>query len=236
MLSIGHRGAAGHEPENTLRSVACAMRLGVDWIEIDVQRVDGELIVFHDDTLERTTNGSGAVAEQSFSALRELDAGKGEKIPTLSEVLDLIDARVGLNIEIKGPDCVASVTEMVSDYLERQPAWRGKILLSSFDEAQTTELADRERNYELGMLFEQDAEVALARAKAFKASTIHPSMKQATPELVADAHAAGIKVFVYTVNEREDIAAMRALNVDGVFSDYPDRVVEPSMLPAGTTP
>ncbi|MGI9258137.1 MAG: glycerophosphodiester phosphodiesterase [Gammaproteobacteria bacterium] len=227
MLSIGHRGAAGHEPENTLRSVARAMHLGVDWIEVDVQVVDGELIVFHDDTLERTTNGSGVVAETSFSVLRELDAGCGEKIPTLSEVLDLVDARVGLNIELKGPDCVDKVTTTVSDYLELRPAWRDKILLSSFDETQTAELADRERNYKLGILFEQDGAAALARAKAFKAFSIHPSMKQVTPELVSDAHTAEIKVLVYTVNEPEGIAAMRALDVDGVFSDYPERVVAP---------
>ncbi len=226
MLSIGHRGAAGHEPENTLRGVARAMRLGVDWIEVDVQLVDGELVVFHDDTLERTTNGSGAVAEQSFKALRELDAGEGETIPRLAEVLDLIDARVGLNIELKGPDCGESVTSIVGDYLERQPEWRGKILLSSFDETQTAELAGRERNFELGILFETDAEAALARARAFAAYSIHPSTKQVTAELVAEAHAAGIKVFVYTVNEPREIATMRALGVDGVFSDYPDRVGE----------
>ena len=225
MLSIGHRGAAGHEPENTLRGVACAMRLGADCIEVDVQLVDGELIVFHDDTLERTTNGSGALVDHSFSALRELDAGSGEKIPTLGEVLDLIDARLGLNIELKGPGCVAPVTKLVSDYQDRQPAWRGKILLSSFDEEQTAQLADCERNFELGILFESDTEAALERAKAFNASAIHPSMTQVTPELVSDSHAAGIKVFVYTVNEPEDIAAMRELNVDGVFSDYPDRVI-----------
>ncbi len=228
MLTIGHRGAAGHEPENTLRSVACAMRLGVDGVEVDVQPVDDELIVFHDDTLERTTNGSGAVAERSFTELRELDAGDGAKIPSLSEVLDLIDARVGLNIELKGPDGVDRVTTLISDYQRRQPAWSDKILLSSFDETQTAELADRERSFKLGILFEHSAEAALARAKVFNAFSIHPSLKQVTPDLVSEAHAIGIKVFVYTVNEPEDIIAMRALNVDGVFSDYPDRVVTQS--------
>lgn len=225
MFAIGHRGAAGHEPENTLRSVLRALRLHVDWIEVDVQAVDGELIIFHDDTLDRTTNGSGAIAEQSFTTLRSLDAGAGEKIPTLIEVLDLIGARTGLNIELKGSGIVDAVTAVVSDYQALLPSWRGRILLSSFDEPQTRVLAARKGDYQLGILFEGDAEAALARARDFEAFSIHPSMEQVNRELVTEAHAAGIKVLVYTVNEPEDIAAMQALCVDGVFSDYPDRVI-----------
>lgn len=225
MLAIGHRGAAGHEPENTLRSVLRAVRLYVDWIEVDVQAVDGELIIFHDDTLDRTTNGSGTIAEQSFATLRSLDAGEGEKIPTLIEVLDLIAARTGLNIELKGSGIVDAVTAVVSDYQALLPSWRGRILLSSFDEPQTRVLAARKGDYQLGILFEGDAEAALARARDFEAFSIHPSMEQVNRELVTEAHAAGIKVLVYTVNEPEDIAAMQALCVDGVFSDYPDRVI-----------
>lgn len=225
MLAIGHRGAAGHEPENTLRSVLRALRLHVDWIEVDVQAVDGELIIFHDDTLDRTTNGSGAIAEQTFTTLRSLDAGAGEKIPTLIEVLDLIGARTGLNIELKGSGIVDAVTAVVTDYQARLPSWRGRILLSSFDEAQTQVLAAREGDYQLGILFEGDAETALARERDFDAYSIHPSMEQVNSELVTEAHAVGIKVLVYTVNEPEDIAAMQALCVDGVFSDYPDRVI-----------
>ncbi len=225
MLVIGHRGAAGHEPENTLRSVLRAVRLQVDWIEVDVQAVDGELIVFHDDTLDRTTNGSGAIAEQSFTTLRSLDAGAGEKIPTLIEVLDLIGARTGLNLELKGSSIVDAVTAVVADYQARLPSWRGRILLSSFDEPQTQVLAARKGDYRLGLLFEGDAEAALERARDFEAHSIHPSMEQVNSELVTEAHAADIKVLVYTVNEPEDIAAMQALRVDGVFSDYPDRVI-----------
>jgi len=225
MLAIGHRGAAGHEPENTLRSVLHAVRLHVDYIEIDVQAVDGELIVFHDETLDRTTNGAGAIAAQSFTTLRSLDAGAGEKIPTLIEVLDLIDARTGLNIELKGSSTVDAVTAIVSDYQTRQPSWRDRILLSSFDEIQTQMLAAGEGNYQLGVLFEGDAQAALARARELKAYSIHPSMSQVDKELVSEAHAAGIKVLVYTVNEPKDIAAMQAICVDGVFSDYPDRVI-----------
>src|SRR6476646_6451219 len=89
-LIIGHRGAAGLEPENTLRSFTRALRIGVDAIELDVYCVDGKLVVIHDDTLERTTNGRGDVMAMSYDALRRLDAGSGERIPTLDEVLDLV--------------------------------------------------------------------------------------------------------------------------------------------------
>lgn len=225
MLVIGHRGAAGHEPENTLRSVRRALDLHVDWVEVDVQAVDDELIIFHDDTLDRTTDGTGTVATQSFGALRNLDAGAGEQIPTLIEVMDLIGERAGLNIELKGPNTVEGVTRTITDYQARLPSWRGRILLSSFDEPRTESLAARDRDYELGVLFADDAAAALARAQRYDAYSIHPSIDQVNTDLVRQAQAAGLKVLVYTVNEPEDIASMRTLGVDGVFSDYPDRVI-----------
>jgi glycerophosphoryl diester phosphodiesterase len=224
MLVIGHRGAAGYEPENTLRSIARAIDLGADWIEVDVQEVDGELIVFHDDTLERTTNGLGPVSERSFASLRSLDAGEGERIPTLVEVLDLIGARAGLNIELKSLNIADAVIATVDAFQANDPSWRERILLSSFDSHQTEELAERGADYRLGYLFQGDAKSALARARELNAYSIHPSMEHVNTELVADAHATGMKVLVYTVNEPDEIAAMRALGVDGVFSDFPDRV------------
>lgn len=225
MLAIAHRGASGYEPENTLRSVARAIALGTDWIEIDVQLVDGELIVLHDETLDRTTNGSGVAAQQSFDYLRTLDAGKGEQIPTLTEVMDLIGARTGINIELKGEGVVDPVAALVSDYQDRRPSWHERIMLSSFNESQIEKLAAHERDFRLGLAFEDDPGSALALARDLDAYSINPSMAQVTAALVDEAHAAGIKVFVFTVNELRDIAAMQKLNVDGVFSDYPDRVI-----------
>lgn len=225
MLAIGHRGAAGHEPENTLRSVRCALELDADWIEIDVQSVDGELIVFHDDTLDRTTNGTGAVGAASFRELRALDAGGGQQIPTLAEVMDTIDARCGLNIELKGTNTVGDVLATISDYQARRSAWRDRILLSSFDRSRTEALAARERNFRLGILFDDDPEEALTRAREYRAYSIHPSVEQLSRDLISKAHAADLKVLVYTVNEPADLNDMHSLGVDGVFSDFPDRVV-----------
>ena len=102
MLCIGHRGAMGHEPENTLRSVNKALELGVDAVEIDVYNIEERAIVFHDRTLGRTTNGTGNIADCSFAYLRSLDAGKGEQIPTLEEVIEAIDRQAVIDIELKG--------------------------------------------------------------------------------------------------------------------------------------
>jgi glycerophosphoryl diester phosphodiesterase len=225
MLAIGHRGAAGHEPENTLRSIRCALDLGADWIEIDVQSIERELIVFHDDTLDRTTNGRGALSAKSFRELRALDAGGGEQVPTLTEVMDLIDARCGLNIELKGTDTVEDVLATIGNYQRAQDAWRDRILLSSFDISQTEVLASSERIFKLGVLFDDDPDEALLRAREYRAYSIHPSIEQVSENLITKAHASGIKVLVYTVNETADLIAMRSLGVDGVFSDFPDRIL-----------
>ena len=107
---IGHRGARGHAPENTLLAIDTAIRLGADWVEIDAQHHDGELWLMHDLTLERTTNGRGLLTAHSADALRALDAGSGEIIPTLPEALDLIEQRVGVNVELKSWNgCAAAV-------------------------------------------------------------------------------------------------------------------------------
>src|SRR5579862_6005632 len=98
LFCFGHRGAAGHEPENTLRSVRKALELGADGIEVDVYFVDGKLVVIHDDTLNRTTNGRGRLAENTFDYLRSLDAGKGERIPTLEEIFDTVNRRAVINV------------------------------------------------------------------------------------------------------------------------------------------
>ncbi len=132
MRVIGHRGAMGHAPENTLLSIEKAMELGASWIEVDVQAADGRLIVFHDIRLERITNGTGYVSEQRFSYLRSLDAGAGQIIPTLDEVFERIGQRVGINIELKGPNTAAPVAEQIGRQLSQ--GWdRDRILVSSFN-------------------------------------------------------------------------------------------------------
>ncbi|HJP35206.1 MAG TPA: glycerophosphodiester phosphodiesterase family protein, partial [Gammaproteobacteria bacterium] len=132
MWVIAHRGGGGTWPENTLLAIGRAIDCGVDWVEIDIRIADGAIIVLHDDTLDRTTNGHGSVYEYPLTTLRELDAGKGEKIPLLEEVMGLVNARVGLNIEIKQPDTAQQLVEFTTAYLRRQPNWRNRLMFSSF--------------------------------------------------------------------------------------------------------
>ena len=124
IIKVGHRGAMGYEPENTLRSFKKALELGVDMIEFDVYVCkSGELVVIQDDTLERTTNGKGLVIEKTLAELKELDAGKEEKIPTLEEIMDLADKKVKINVELKGNNTAEPVSDMIENY-ENHPAFK----------------------------------------------------------------------------------------------------------------
>lgn len=225
MLVIGHRGAAGHRPENTLASVRHALALGVDAVEIDVRRVDDALIVLHDETLERTTNGRSRYRDHALPALRTLDAGDGETIPLLDEVLALTRERVGLNIEVKDAGIATQVIDTALADSAHCPAWRARILLSSFDVATSAALAAARGPMAFGLLYEEPFAAALERALALGAFSLHMPLRDLAAADVARAQAAGLAVYVYTVNTQSDIARCREARVDGVFSDYPDRVL-----------
>ncbi len=226
MLIIGHRGAAGTHPENTLGSIEAAIRAGADWIEIDIRRVDGELIVLHDERLERTTNGRGSVYGLSLGELRLLDAGAGECIPLLTEVLDCIAARCGLNIEIKQADIAPALAAVLDEVLHARPAWRGKIMVSSFLREPMQAFAQlKPAGVELAALSDRKAGEAQAFALTIGASALNVSLAELTGLVVASAHEHGLRLLVYTVNDTHDIARCHALGVDGIFTDYPARAI-----------
>ena len=223
LFCFGHRGARGHEPENTLRSVRRALALGADGIEVDVHLTDGRLMVIHDDTLGRTTNGTGRVAEKSFAYLRSLDAGKGERIPTLAEVFDTVNRRAVINVELKGLDTVAPVVRLIDQYV-RERGWHYEdFLVSSFDLAQIQTAKKLQPEIHTGALIEKIPRGLAEFAEKLGAWSINPSKRCVTAELVADAHRRGLKVFVYTINRPAEFARMGALGVDGVFTDFPER-------------
>ncbi len=197
LFCFGHRGACGHEPENTIRSVRKALALGADGVEVDVYFVDGQLVVIHDDTLERTTNGRGRVAGKTFACLRSLDAGLGEKIPTLAEIFYAVNRR-GWSFD--------------------------DFLVSSFDHAQLREAKQLCPEIRIGALIEKVPRGLAQFAEDLGAWSLHASKRCVTPKLVEDTHQRGLKIFVFTVNSPKDIALMQALGVDGVFSDYPERI------------
>jgi len=224
LFCFGHRGARGHEPENTVRSVLRAMKLGADGVEVDVYLADGQLVVIHDDTLERTTNGHGHVMEKSFTYLRTLDAGLGEKIPTLAEIFEAVNRRAIINVELKGPRTAAPVVALIAEYVNQRGWSFDDFLVSSFDHAQLREAKQFCPELRLAPLITKVPRGLAQFAEELGAWSLHASKRCVTPKLVADAHQRGLKVFVYTINEPEEIAAMRALGVDGVFSDFPERV------------
>jgi len=222
---IAHRGAAGHAPENTLLSIRRALELGAAGVEIDVYLVDEQLVVFHDDRLERTTNGRGRIAEQSFRYLRGLDAGGGQQIPTLEEVCAEIDRRAALNIELKGPGTAAPVAERMAELLGR--GWsRDQLLVSSFDRSQLSEMRRLDSRAYIGVLVDGPPTDDIDFAGRLKAFSVHPDAAFVDRRFVDAAHAVRLKIYAYTVNAPEAIVRMHDLGVDGVFSDFPDRVLE----------
>lgn len=222
---IGHRGAAGHAPENTLLSIDTAIRLGAHWIEFDVQHHDGELWLMHDLTLDRTTNARGPLKAQSAAALRRLDAGQGEHIPTLREALDLVEQRAGVNIELKSWDgCAAAVAACLREYLaDGWPAER--LQVSSFHLPELWEFKQLLPDVPLGVLYCGVPLDWAGLTAELGAQSLNISAEFVDERLVADAHARGRQLNVYTVNKPDELRLMRELGVDGVFSDYPDRAL-----------
>jgi glycerophosphoryl diester phosphodiesterase len=220
---LAHRGARGHAPENTAPAFEKAIALGAKWLELDVQLHDGALWVFHDQRLERCTNGKGWLVDHKTAALRKLDAGDGERIPFLHEVLDQLDARVAVNIELKtGAGTAAAVAAVVGEYLER--GWKPEqFLVSSFHLPELREFKRRLPAIALGVLLCGVPLNLAAVATELGARVLSLDRDFADPDLIADAHKRGLKVYVYTVNEADDIARFRAAGVDGVFTDFPER-------------
>ena len=221
-LCIGHRGACGHEPENTLRSIRRALELGADGVEIDVRFVDGELIVFHDARLERTTDGRGYVSRKRFADLRALNAGKGERIPTLREVFEAVDRRAFINIELKGRGTAVPVEALIHEFIARHGWTYEHFVVSSFHHGELRAIGDP--RIRIGLLLTRPSRLYSVSARRVRAGSVHPALRYVTAQFVEDAHRRGWRVMVYTVNEPADLERMRRLGVDGVFTDFPERV------------
>lgn len=223
MQIIAHRGASGLAPENTLKAMSLALDLGAKAIELDVQWADGELWVFHDRRLERCTNGKGVLTEQSRSYLEQLDAGEGELIPTLWQVMEIIAGRCELHIELKGAhtaDAVATLTRRAEAELGFTPEqW----VVSSFHHPELARFATLRSDIRLGALT-ANLPLKLAQfADELGAWSLNCDVDFVDQSLVADAHRRGLKVLVYTVDYLEDYEKIASMGVDGIFTNRPDR-------------
>ena len=223
MLAIGHRGAMGYEPENTLRSIAKALEMGVDAVEIDVYNVEGQLVVIHDRDISRTTNGEGYIEDCSFAYLRSLDAGKGEQIPTLKEVIDRVNRQAKINIELKGSNTANLVVELIREYITK--GWSDKdFVVSSFNHYELNRVKAIEPNITIGMLIYGLPWDYMGIAQKLSADVVISGLDYVDVELVNAVHQKNLQAWVYTVNHPQDIMYMRELGVDGIFTNYPDLV------------
>jgi glycerophosphoryl diester phosphodiesterase len=235
MLKIGHRGAKGYEPENTFVSFQKALDMQVDGIELDVHlSADGEIIVIHDETIDRTTNGKGFVNALS---LRELKAfridGKydprhlaelAQQIPTLKEVFDLVNQDCFINIELKSYEATDKVVSLIEKYVTKKGWKYDRFLVSSFDWNALQQVAFLNDKIPIGVLTETDLDLALAFAKFIQAKSIHPHFHLLTKENTAQIQEKGLQVFPWTINELEDIQKIKTFNVNGIITDFPNRI------------
>ena len=202
-----------------------ALELGAHGIEIDVWFVDGELVVIHDAKLDRTTNGRGYLARKTFAQLRALDAGHGERIPTLREVFETVDRRAFINIELKGRRTAGPVGALIAEFVE-QRGWRYEdFVVSSFHRTELRAVSDP--RIPIALLLARPTRLYALNARRVRASAVNPALRFVTQRFVVDAHRRGLRVFVYTVNDPADLARMRAWGVDGVFTDFPERALAP---------
>lgn len=223
MQIIAHRGASGEYPENTLLAFAQALAQGADAIELDVFAVEDELIVIHDANLERTTNGQGSIYQHTLTELASIDAGHGQAIPTLWQVLQLIQHKCWLNIELKGANTLAPLLKL----LQRAELELGfdvqTLLISSFNHPLLAALKAAIPAIRIGALTANIPLHYAAFAAELKAEAVHCDADFIDATMVQDAKARGLKVYVYTVDTKAELLQLRQLGVDGVFTNYPAR-------------
>jgi len=220
ILKIGHRGASGYEPENTLIAFQKAIDLKVDGIELDVHlSLDGELVVIHDETIDRTSNGKGFVNQFTAIELKKFE------IPTLTEVFDLVNQKCFINIELKGIGTAKPVNDVINHCISEKNWEINDYLVSSFDWNMLEEFHSLNPKIRIGVLTEESIEEALAFAKKIKAFSIHPDYSLLSKENVALMQENGFEVFPWTVNSEEDIQKIKSFNVNGIISNFPDRIL-----------
>ncbi|MER5537639.1 glycerophosphodiester phosphodiesterase [Streptomyces mirabilis] len=214
-LTIGHRGVMGVEPENTLRSFIAAQHAGLDLIELDLHlSKDGALVVMHDADVDRTTDGSGPIAEMTLAELRALDAGHGERVPVFEEVLDAV--RAPLQAEIKDTAAARALAEVM-----HRRDLVGRVEVSSFHDeaiAEITRLVPGVRTALIASRYDVDV---VDRAVEVGAATVCLNIRRLTLEVVEHARKADLRIIGWVVNTQDQLRLVRALELDGATTDYP---------------
>lgn len=218
---MGHRGAPAYEPENTLRSIRRALKMGVAAVEVDVQLTkDGRLVVIHDDTVDRTTNGHGAVKDLTFAELRALDAGKGEPIPSLEEVVDLVKGRAHLVVELKRPEAAPALLRFFQEHLLFDAAH-----VISFWHPVLKTLKEQEPRLRTGVLMVGCPADPVGLARAARADALVLNYRYVNRELVDAAHRQGIRVIVWNIDDPEILKPYLAMNLDAIGTNRPQEII-----------
>ncbi|KUO05365.1 glycerophosphodiester phosphodiesterase [Streptomyces caeruleatus] len=215
-LTIGHRGVMGVEPENTLRSFVAAQQAGLDVIELDLHlSKDGALVVMHDTDVDRTTDGSGAIADKTLAELRALDAGRGERVPVFEEVLDAVKSP--LQAEIKDVAAARALAEVMTrrDLVSR-------VEVSSFHDDAVAEIARLVPGVRTALIASRYGTDVVDRAVAVGAATVCLNIRRLTLEVVEHARKADLKIIGWVVNTQDHLRLVRALELDGATTDYPE--------------
>jgi glycerophosphoryl diester phosphodiesterase len=225
-LVIAHRGASGQLAENTLPAYELAIEQRADMIEIDLHRTrDGATVIAHDEELSGL-GGKGEIAAATLAEVRALDAGGGERVPTLDEVLDRFGERIPFNLELKrGSSATYEGLERAALDAVRERGLLEQTLFSSFFDPVLERLRALAPEARLARLFSpRDPERPLERARAVGAEAINPWRGLLQPELIEAAHAEGLAVYVFTVDEEQEMRSLLDLGVDGIFTNFPDRL------------
>jgi glycerophosphoryl diester phosphodiesterase len=227
-MIIGHRGAAGYEPENTLLSFQKAVEIGVDWVEMDIRRsADGHLVVIHDDTVDRTTNGHGKVSEMTLAELKQLDAGKGQKIPTLQETFDFLKGNVKIIAEIKEK---GTETELL-DVIDRNNMVNA-CMVSSFFTYSIRRIKEFSPQSPTAAIFSHLPIDYKELALDIMADAIFMRKDIVTKAFIDEAHKNGFTVCVWNEDTPEEIRKYAAMGPDYMSSNYPDRLKKLESAPA----
>ncbi|MEU8032067.1 glycerophosphodiester phosphodiesterase family protein [Streptomyces sp. NPDC049099] len=214
-LTIGHRGVMGVEPENTLRSFVAAQDAGLDLIELDLHlSKDGALVVMHDAEVDRTTDGTGPIADKTLAELRALDAGRGERVPVFEEVLDAV--HTPLQAEIKD---VAAARALATVMHQRDLV--GRVEVSSFHDDAVAEIARLVPGVRTALVASRYGTDVVERAVAVGAATVCLNIRRLTLEVVEHARASGLRIIGWVVNTQEHLRLVRALELDGAATDFP---------------
>jgi len=192
-------------------------------IELDVHVcASGELVVIHDDNVERTTDGSGKVSRLTLSELRDLDAGSGERIPTLTEVLDLAFGKTGVNIELKGPDTADPVNSMLEKLVGSGRWAKPDFLVSSFKPGELFRFSEISESIPYGFLVEGSLSHSIDFARELGAWSLNPRFDIVHADMLSDCRESGLRVLTWTVNDPAEVRRLVELGVDGIVSDIPE--------------